>query len=272
MRIALVGGGFMGESFVAGVLSAEVVTAADVCVAEIQAHRREHLARTYNVAVMDSAAAAVASADVVLFAVKPQEFEPAVSDVIHALDDQIVISCMAGVTMATLASHLKVPKIVRVMPNTPASVREAVSVWTCTEALGPADLKTTATLLEALGQQIFVEDEKYLDMATALSASGPGFIFLLIEAFIDAGVHIGFRREVAEKLAYQTFLGSVKYAQATGLHPAVLRNQVTSPGGTTAEGLLIMERMGVRAAIVEAVEAAWRKSIELGSGGSRSSS
>lgn len=269
MRIALVGGGFMGESFVSGVLGAEVVAAGDICVAEVQPHRREHLAATYAVEVMENAGPAVESADVIFFAVKPQEFQAAATDVVHSLDGQLVISCMAGVKIATLRDYLRIPKIVRVMPNTPAYVREAMSVWTCTDSVGEADRRMTESLLEALGQQIFVEDEKYIDMATALSASGPGFIYLLIEAFIDAGVHIGFRREVAARLAYQTFLGSVRYAEATDQHPAVLRNQVTSPGGTTAEGLLIMERMGVRAAIVEAVEAAWKKSMQLGAGGER---
>lgn len=269
MRIALVGGGFMGEAFVSGVLGAGVVTAEDICVAEIQPHRREHLSLTYKVEVSETAGPAVDSADVIFFAVKPQEFQAAATDVVHSLNGQLVISCMAGVKIATLRDYLRVPRIVRVMPNTPAYVREAMSVWTCTDDVDERDRKTTETLLEALGQQIFVEDEKYIDMATALSASGPGFIYLLIEAFIDAGVHIGFRREVASRLALQTFIGSVHYAEATGLHPAELRNQVTSPGGTTAEGLLIMERAGVRAAIVEAVEAAWRKTLQLGAGGER---
>jgi pyrroline-5-carboxylate reductase len=269
MKIALVGGGFMGESFVSGALAAGVVAPADLAVAEIQPHRRKHLESTYKVKTSARAARPVSAADVVFFAVKPQEFHTAATDVVHFLDGQLVISCMAGVTIATMRDYLRIPKIVRVMPNTPAYVRQAMSVWTCTDDVGEEDRKTTESLLEALGEQIFVDDEKYIDMATALSASGPGFIYLLIEAFIDAGVHIGFRREVATRLAYQTFLGSVRYAQATDEHPAVLRNQVTSPGGTTAEGLLIMERMGVRAAIIEAVEAAWRKSMQLGAGGQR---
>jgi pyrroline-5-carboxylate reductase len=115
-----------------------------------------------------------------------------------------------------------------------------------------------------MGLQIYVEDEKYLDMATALSGSGPGFVYLLLEAFIDAGVHIGFRRDVAEKLALQTFIGSSKYAEWRGAHPAQLRNEVTSPGGTTAAGLQVLEDAGVRGAIIDAIEAAYERSRELG--------
>jgi pyrroline-5-carboxylate reductase len=154
--------------------------------------------------------------------------------------------------------------IVRAMPNTPAVVGEGVTVWTATPEVDGATHAQVAAVLGAMGTQIYVEDEKYLDMATALSASGPGFIFLLIEAFVDAGVQIGFKRNVAEMLALQTFIGSAKYAEATGKHLAQLRNEVTSPAGTTAAGLVVLESAGVRGAILDAIESAYRRSRELG--------
>jgi len=150
------------------------------------------------------------------------------------------------------------------MPNTPAAIGEGVSVWTATPAVEAPAREDVAALLGAMGTEIYVEDEKYLDMVTALSGSGPGFVYLLMEAFIDAGVHIGFRRDLAEKLAVQTFAGSAKYAQSRGDHLAQLRNEVTSPAGTTAAGLQILEEAGVRGAIVAAIEAAYERSRELG--------
>ena len=150
------------------------------------------------------------------------------------------------------------------MPNTPAGVGEGASIWTATKDVGAEARAFVEAILAAAGTQTYVEDEKYLDMATALSGSGPGFVFLLIEAFVDAGVSIGFRREVAEQLALQTFAGSAKYAQARGVHLAQLRNEVTSPAGTTAAGLQVLEESGIRGVILAAVQATYERSCELG--------
>jgi pyrroline-5-carboxylate reductase len=140
-----------------------------------------------------------------------------------------------------------------------------MSVWTSTPEVEASTREQVSAILSAMGREVYVEDEKYLDMATALSGSGPGFVFLLLEAFIDAGVHVGFKRDVAEMLALQTFIGSAKYAEATGKHPAALRNEVTSPAGTTAAGLIALESAGIRGAIIDAIEAAYGRSKELGS-------
>jgi len=176
-----------------------------------------------------------------------------------------VISIMAGVPIDKIARSLRHAAIVRAMPNTPAAVGEGMSVWTATPEVDEATRAQVGAIFGAMGREMYVDDEKYLDMATALSASGPGFVYLLIEAFIDAGVHIGYKRDVAQMLALQTFIGSAKYMEATGKHPAELRNQVTSPGGTTAAGLIEMENAGVRGAIIDAIEAAYNRSKELGS-------
>ena len=150
------------------------------------------------------------------------------------------------------------------MPNTPGQIGEGIAVWMATAETTEAQRAQARAIVGALGEEIYVEKEHYLDMATALSGSGPAYVFLFIEALTDAGVRMGFSRPVAEKLALQTVRGSAIYAQETGLHPAVLRNRVTSPGGTTAEALYQLEKGGFRALISQAVWAAYQKSKLLG--------
>jgi pyrroline-5-carboxylate reductase len=265
VKLGLIGCGFMGEAVLSATLSRGLVSADGVRVAEINDERRDQMAAKYAVRASAAPSEAVAGSDIIVFAVKPQEFggiAAALSGSFAA--GQTVVSIMAGVPVSKIQRALGHPAIVRAMPNTLASIGEAITVWTATAGVGPEARAQAAALLGGMGREIQVDDEKYLDMATALSGSGPGFVFLLIEAFIDAGVHIGFRRDVAETLVLQTFLGSAKYAQATGRHPAQLRNEVTSPAGTTAAGLIALEDGGVRAAILDAVEAAFERSKELG--------
>ena len=265
MKLGFVGCGFMGEAMLSAILSRGVVAPDDVLVAEINEDRCSVINGTYCVRTTADLVEVVDGAETVVFAVKPQEFDRAA----HRIEgrfrrEQTVISIMAGVTIDKLTRTLRHAAIARVMPNTPAAVGEGMSLWTATPEVEGPSRELVGAILGAMGREMHVDDERYLDMATALSASGPGFIYLLIEAFIDAGVHIGFKRDVAEKLALQTFIGSAKYAEATGKHPAELRNQVTSPAGTTAAGLLILDSRGVRGAIIDAIEAAYRRSQELG--------
>jgi pyrroline-5-carboxylate reductase len=156
--------------------------------------------------------------------------------------------------------------IVRAMPNTPAQIGQGITVWTASAAVNDDQLEMARLVLSALGQEVHVEEEYYLDMATALSGSGPAYVFLFMEALIDAGVHMGFPRRIAEQLVTQTILGSVSYYQKNAVHPAQLRNQVTSPGGTSAEALYYLEKAGLRTAISRAVWAAFERSQELGKG------
>ncbi len=267
MKLGLIGCGFMGEALLSATIKKGIVTPADVRVAEINDDRCGLMQSTYNVDATADVGHAIEGADVVIFAVKPQEFDRAA----HHLQgkfrrEQTVMSIMAGVPVARIARSLGHAGIVRVMPNTPAVVGEGMSVWTATAEVDEPTREQIAAILRAMGLEVYVdiEDEKYLDMATALSASGPGFIFLLIEAFVDAGVHIGFKRGVAEMRVLQTFIGSATYAEATGKHLAQLRNEVTSPAGTTAAGLTVLESAGIRGAILDAIEAAYHRSRELG--------
>jgi pyrroline-5-carboxylate reductase len=265
LKLGLIGCGFMGEAMLGAAIARGVVAPSDVTVAEINDERREAVAKQHGVHVSADPKAAIEGADLVVFAVKPQEFEKIASALKGSFGaGQTVASIMAGVPIAKLSRALGHAAVARVMPNTPASIGEGMSVWNATSGVSANARAQVSALLSVLGQEIYVEDEKYLDMATAISGSGPGFVFLLIEAFVDAGVHIGFRRDIAERLVLQTFLGSAKYAQTTGKHPAQLRNEVTSPAGTTAAGLFALEDAGVRAAIIDAVEAAFERSKELG--------
>jgi pyrroline-5-carboxylate reductase len=265
VKLGLVGCGFMGEAILSALIEHKLADPGDIRVAEINEDRCTSVTGRFGVQATHDVLPAVEGAEIVVFAVKPQEFDAAA----HKLQgrfhrDQTVVSIMAGVPIDRIARSLTHAAIARVMPNTAAVVGEGMSVWTATPEVDDATQAQISAMLQTMGREVFVEDEKYLDMATALSGSGPGFVFMLIEAFVDAGVHVGFKRSVAEMLALQTFLGSAKYAEATGKHLAQLRNEVTSPGGTTAAGLQVLESAGVRGAIIDAIEAAYERSRELG--------
>ena len=264
MRVGLVGGGFMGEALIAALLKEGVLQPGDVTVSDVAAARRDQLASTYKVAVTTDNAEAASGAALVVLAVKPQEF-PGVAAGLKGRfqSDQTALSIMAGVPIERIAQGLGHKAIVRVMPNTAAFVGQAMSVWMASEDVSAAGREAAATLLRALGRELQVSDEKYLDMATAVSGSGPGFVFLFLEAFIDGAVHVGLRRDMAEQLAMQTLLGAAVMAQQMGKHPAELRNLVTSPGGTTAAGLQVLEDAGLRGAVIDAVEAAYDRAREL---------
>ncbi|MDH5201593.1 MAG: pyrroline-5-carboxylate reductase [Candidatus Bathyarchaeota archaeon] len=247
MRLAFIGGGFMGEAMISAVLRGNVAAPDALSVGEVSEERRRHLQSRYGVGVSADNAEAARGADIVVLAVKPQEFAAVARGLRdHLGSEQTVASIMAGVRIDAIREALGHRALVRVMPNTAALVGEAMSLWTATEEVDTDRREQVRRILAAMGKEMYVTDEKYLDIATAVSGSGPGFVFLLLEAFIDGAVHIGLRREAATETVLQTVLGSVRMAQETGKHPAELRNMVTSPGGTTAEGLRVLEEAGVR--------------------------
>jgi pyrroline-5-carboxylate reductase len=265
MKLGFIGGGMMGEAIIAGILNRGVASPGDIAACDIAEARRDHLTKTYGVRVSDDPGAVSSGSDIVLLAVKPQEFAAAGRGLAAGLNGiQTVMSIMAGVTIDSIRSALKHDAVVRAIPNTPAQIGEGMTVWTATSEVSETSREAVRSVLAVLGRELYVSDEKYVDMATAVSSSGPAYIFLVIEALIDAAVHIGLRREMAVPMVLQTVLGSARYAMETGRHPAELRNQVTSPGGTTTEGLLALEDAGVRAAFIEAVEAAYEKARRLG--------
>jgi pyrroline-5-carboxylate reductase len=262
MKLAFIGGGVMGEAMISGVLNNGLAKPQDIAACDILAPRRDHLSSTYDIKAVDRPAPALDGADIVVLAVKPQDF-PTVRD-LALKPGQTVMSIMAGVTIQAIRAALKHDAIVRAIPNTPAQIGEGMTVWTATDAVPDADREAVRSILAVLGQEVYVDDEKYVDMATAVSSSGPAYVFLVMEALIDGAVHIGLRRDLAQRMVIQTILGSARYAQATGKHPADLRNQVTSPAGTTTEGLLVLEKAGLRRAFMEAVRAAYEKAQRLG--------
>ena len=266
-KVTFIGGGAMGEAIIGSLLGKGLLKPAQICVSEPVPARREQLHGTYGVTTETDNAHAVNGASIVVLAVKPQVLEAVLTDLKSNLPPSaLVLSIMAGVKIGTLRDGLGHEKIVRSMPNTPAQVGQGMTVWTDTAAVSETDRARSQTILEAMGEAIYAAEEHYLDMATGLSGSGPGFVYLLLEALIDAGVHIGFSREQAQQMVLQTVAGSVELMREGGLHPADLRNRVTSPAGTTAAGTLVLERAGVRAALIEAVDAAYRRSRELGGG------
>jgi pyrroline-5-carboxylate reductase len=265
VKLAIIGGGAMGEAVIAAVLRGKVAAPSDICVVELVEPRRQQLESQYGVATSASAAEAVRDAGYVLFAVKPQDFSKAASG-LSLSAGATAMSIMAGITIGQIATALSTKAVVRAMPNTPAQIGEGMTVWTATADVSAAGREGAQRIFGALGKEAFVPDEKYLDMATALSGSGPAYVFLFIEALIDAGVHVGLSRDLATTAALQTVIGAARYAEKTSRHPAELRAQVTSPGGTTAEALRVLESGAFRSNVLEAVVAAYERARALGEG------
>jgi pyrroline-5-carboxylate reductase len=265
VKLAFIGGGTMGEAIVAGAIANNVAGAGDITVCDVAPDRREHISSRYGVSVTESAADAASGADVVVLAVKPQHFAAAAEGLKGSLTSgQTVMSIMAGVRIDTIAEVTGHRAIVRTMPNTPATIGEGMTVWTATAAVESPARESVRQLLSVLGEEVAVDDEKYIDMATAVSGSGPAYVFLLIEALVDAAVEIGLDREMATRMVLQTVKGSSLYAEDSGTDAATLRDQVTSRGGTTEAALRELEDAGVRAAFARAVGAAYDRAKELG--------
>ena len=265
MKIAFIGGGNMGEAMLSAVLDKGLTTAKEVYISDINEVRRQHLEKKYNVAVTSDNCLAVSKSDIIVMAVKPQNLAEVMADLQGALkSSQVVLSIVAGANIETLRPGLNHERIVRSMPNTPAQIGEGITVWTATGEVTKEQRAWASSILGAMGEEVYVDDEKYLDMATAVSGSGPAYFFLFAESLIEAGVSIGLSRDVAEKLVLNTMIGSAHLMQQSDKTPAELRRMVTSPGGTTAEALLQLEKGGFTRVVIQAVTAACNKAKELG--------
>ena len=263
--VSFIGSGVMAEAIIKGLLNQKLLTADQMIAADPREDRGRELEDRYHLHFTTDNAEAARAADILVLATKPQ----VIGHVFGSLDGKshqasLVLSILAGVRISTLMEGTGNRCIVRAMPNTPAQIGEGITVWTATPEVPESERQQAKMLLGALGEELFMDDEKFLDMATALSGTGPAYVFLFMEALIDAGVHMGFSRRDAERLVLQTVRGSVDYAQKSGLHQAELRNQVTSPGGTSAEALYQLEKGGIRTVLSRAVYAAYRRSVELG--------
>jgi pyrroline-5-carboxylate reductase len=268
-KIAFIGAGAMAEAMISGLLRESLANPQDLLASDTRPERVQELHQKYNIQPFIDNKQATAQANVVVLSVKPQRL----TDVLKALKgsiapDAVVLSIVAGATIAKIGKGLGHNAIVRSMPNTPAQIGEGITVWIASDNVTDEQKETARTILSALGDQVSVDDESYLDMATALSGTGPAYVFIFMEAMIDAGVHLGFSRRVSEQLVVQTIKGSVSYyemvKQKDDVHVAALRNQVTSPGGTSAEALYYLEKAGFRTAISRAIWAAYQRSLELG--------
>ncbi len=263
--LGFVGCGMMGEAMVKGLLREDLVDPRQIVVSHPRAERCLELENRYGVNVTDSNAEAAADATFVVIAVKPQFLSEVVADLDGILNvDATVLSVVAGATMARLGTDFGVSRVVRVMPNTPAQIGRGISVWTATGAVDEIGQRKVRAILSALGAEEYVIHEPELDMATALSGTGPAYVFMFMEALIDAGVHMGFSRRVAEKLVFETVLGAAEFAKGEPDHLAKLRNQVTSPGGTSAAAQYQLERGRLRTVLSDAVWAAYRRCQQLG--------
>ncbi len=266
-KISFIGSGAMAEAMIRGLLDQKVVDANQIIAADPWEARLKYLKERYAVASTTDNGKAAEDGQIVVFSFKPQNLERVMPSVRgHLRRQDLLISIVAGVPIEKLSNGVAHASVVRAMPNTPAQIGQGITVWTGTPDISELHKGQAQAVLGSLGEEIFMGEERYLDMATALSGSGPGYVFMMMEAMIDAGVHMGFSRHVAEKLVAQTMLGSVEYAKRSNKHVAELRNQVTSPGGTTAEALYHMEKGGLRTVISRGIWAAYQRSTALGRG------
>ena len=272
-RLAFVGCGAMAEAMIAGLLRKKLISADNVVGSHPRVARREELHVKYGINMFEHNRDAVLAAvpgeshtgSMVILAVKPQRLVKVLGELKGSIHpDQLVVSIVAGAKMHTITDELLHAAVVRSMPNTPAQIGEGVTAWTTSPAVSERQETQVRALFEALGKSVRVENERQIDMATALSATGPTYIFLVMEALIDAGVHMGFSRHVAEELVHQAMLGSVLFARESHKHPAELRNMVTSPGGTSAEAIYQMEKGSLRTVLSKAVWAAFQRAESLG--------
>ena len=264
-RIGFLGAGKMATALAGGWLRAGLTTPERVCGSDPVAAARDAFATHSGALALADNLQVVAASDVLILAVKPQQMGDVLREIRGAVGPQhLVISIAAGVTLRQIAEVLgEGRRLVRVMPNTPCLVGASASAFAPSAAATPEDVRLVETLLGAVGRGFQVA-EKLLDAVTGLSGSGPAFVFVMIEALSDGGVRMGLPRDLATQLAAQTLFGAAKMLLETGLHPGALKDMVTSPGGTTIAGLHALERGGLRAALIDAVEAATRRSTELG--------
>jgi pyrroline-5-carboxylate reductase len=255
----------MAEAMIAGLLANRAVSPDRLVASHPRRDRRETLVERHGIGVVAKNAEAVAGAEIVVLAVKPQMLASVMGELAPALaDDQVVLSIVAGATLKTLTTGLSHRAVVRSMPNTPAQIRRGISVWAAAPACSARQRDLARAVLRALGTEKEVDDESFVAMATALSGTGPTYLFAVMEALIDAGVHLGFPRELAHDLVVETLIGSAEFAAQSELHPAQLRNLVTSPGGTSAAAIYELEKGRIRTVLSDAVWAAYRRTLELG--------
>ena len=277
IKFGTIGGGVMGEALLSRLIAQKVYLPSEILVSEPGVKRREFLTGKYGIGTTASNLEVAAATEVLFLAIKPQVFETVALELAVADDrkqgnngetantksEALVVSILAGVPLSKLEAAFPGRGVLRVMPNTPATVGAGMSAIAPGKLVQPADLELVTRIFQAVGEVVEVP-ENMLDALTGLSGSGPGYVAILIEALTDGGVCAGLPRAIASQLALQTVFGTAKLLQETGMHPAELKDRVTSPGGTTIAGIAKLESSGFRSALIEAVKAACLRSQELG--------
>jgi len=264
-NIGFIGGGNMAEAIIKGLLKANICTKDQLFVSDIRKERLEYLKTTYNIKTFTNTKEMVKVCSIIVIAVKPQDVKTVLKDIKEEVSStHLIISIAAGISTIFIEDFLShdVP-VVRIMPNTPALALAGMSALTPGKAATPRHLDMAEKLFKAIGETVIVP-EKLMDAITGLSGSGPAYVAVIIEALADGGVKMGLPRPVSLKLAIQTVLGTAKLLQDANLHPAQLKDMVTSPGGTTIAGLQVMENRGLRGILIDTIEAATKRSQELG--------
>ena len=261
-QFGMIGGGMMGEALLSRLVAQEVFEPSAIVVSEPSRSRREFLAQQYHVQVTDQNRRA-AESEVILLAIKPQVFPQVAQELAGRNSAALVISILAGTPIAQLETAFPGAPVIRAMPNTPAAVGAGMTAIANGQHVQPQHTEQAIRILSTVGEVVEVP-ESMLDAVTGLSGSGPGYLAIVIEALADGGVASGLPRAIALKLAIQTVRGTAQLLQESGMHPAELKDRVTSPGGTTIAGIAVLEKAGVRSALIEAVKAAAARSQELG--------
>ena len=263
--VSFIGGGVMAEAMIQGLLTRNLLSCKTITVAEPREERRKELEKKHGIIATADNLQAAKSCRILVLSVKPQDLNHVLASLSGQLQlGQMVMSIVAGARTGTISSGLRHDAIVRVMPNTPAQIGEGMSVWTSTPRVSKEQREQARIILRALGTELYVNEEKFLDMATAVSGTGPTYVFLVMEAMIDAAVHLGFPRHIAYQLVTETMKGSIMYAIKSEKHPAELRNLVTSPGGTSAAALYELEKGSLRTVLSKAIWVAYERSRSLG--------
>ena len=263
MQLGIIGGGVMGEALLSRLIAQQVYAPDGITVSDPLPTRCDFLAQQYGVRVTTDNQSLVADADVILLAIKPQIFDAVVGPLQKSRPDQMIVSILAGMTLQRLEAAFPGQPVIRAMPNTPATVGAGMTAIAPGQHAQTTHVQLAQQLFEAVGQVVAVP-EHLMDAVTGLSGSGPGYVAVMIEALTDGGVAAGLPRAIAAQLAVQTVRGTAELIQTSGLHPAELKDRVTSPGGTTIAGIARLEQSGFRAALIEAVRAAYQRAKELG--------
>lgn len=274
-KISFIGSGKMAEAMISPLINTNIQSAENISIFDVSTTAMERVSSSNpGIGVAQTIPDCISDADLIVLAVKPQNVEKVYTEIRRARSmssdevtlrpDAVILSIIAGTPISSFVEGTGMPKIARSMPNTPAQIGKGVTVWSCTDSISADERKRIKDVLCCFGKAIFVDDESFIDMSTSISGSGPAYIFLLMEAMIDAGVHMGFSRDTATTLVHHTLLGSTLYAMETGEHPAILRNSVTSPAGTTASAIYELENGKFRVVIKDAIWACYRRSLEMG--------